>query len=333
MNNPIEHYLPIVCRDGFTGKVCTSTLQTSWAAATSFSPCSYLLNNLVLRLKNKKAIKVLQGFQYLAKPIDAVIQAIAMPIFTIIDHTRDLVKGNLLKISIKLLLTPISLPLKLFFSLFVSAGYLFNGGLQLVIPYSMIYCVAKEKEAPLKYFYILNEINNKLSHKIFIKPIQILPLKHNDDLNPYCKRRNQLFSDIDPEFRDFNNVDLDLITPNMNTHTEIRFECSKIINKFKIYCKKNPNDRNSTHFKNLQAAINKAKADIQESLAYFKKRNLALSNFKLIDEISKYDSCLLINNGYPILAEVLMHASQIATEDYGVRSPRFSKIPSVTGIN
>lgn len=324
---PIEHYLPIIARDGFTGKVCVPTLQTSWAAATSFSPCSYLLNHLTLHVKSKNAGKVIQVLQYLTKPIDAVIQAIAMPVFTIIDHIRDLSKGRLLNRSIKMLLTPLSLPLKLFCSLFVSAGYLFNGGLQLVIPYSMIYGVAEGKEAALKYFYIVNEINNKFSHKIFLKPIQILPLKHNDDLNPFCKLRNQLFSAIDPEFRDFNNVDL--VQPNMEKHTINSSECNKIINKFNKYSKNNPNDKSSATFINLQAAKNKADADIQESLAYFKKRDQAVSNFKLIEEISKYDSCALINSGYPILSEVLMLHESIIYEDYRPSPPRFVKIRRV----
>jgi hypothetical protein len=90
------------------------------------------VNDFTLKARSEKMAKAIQCLHYIAHPIDALIQAIAMPIFTFIDHMRNLPRGGLGNACIKVLLTPITLPIKIACSLLVSIGYLFNGLIHLL---------------------------------------------------------------------------------------------------------------------------------------------------------------------------------------------------------
>lgn len=239
---------------------------------------------MALRVKSEKKAKIIHGLQYLAKPMDSIIQAIAMPIFTVIDHLRDLKREVMAKKSLKVLLTPITLPLKLFCALFVSVGYLSVGGFQVVVPYSMIFGIKKGKEAAHRFFYEVSEIRNTHSHKLFHKPLQILPIR-NEELNPFCQRREKLLLEMDPEFRDFNNID-NLSGGESPKQKKFR-ECVNVIKTFKNHCKKNPGDQNSDYYKELQVKVEAAKEELKGLPQYCINVNKAIGNYDKIMKISE----------------------------------------------
>lgn len=292
-NHHFQLYASVCCWGPFGG-AAISTLQTSVAAATSFSPCSYLVNHLTLQVESGTACRALQALQYLAKPVDAVIQATALPIFTLIDHIRSLGRGSCATIFVKVVLTPISLPVKLFFSIFLSAGYLFNGAVQLIIPYSMIYGVIKGREAALRYFYEMSEIGIRHSHVRFIRPIQILPLIHNDDQNPFCKRRNELFSTILPELRDFSNEDN--LRFRYSTQNQIRYGAMRDRAAENI-----PRYGELAHHAYYRNQRDLAVQEQKESNAYFASEHK--ENFSRIESMSKGHRFFVINSACPCMLD------------------------------
>ncbi len=182
------------------------TINNSWVSAILLSPCSHSVNRLVLETKSECASRGVQLLQYFAKPVDSVIQAVAMIIFTFNDHFRDIVydikNRHIGTVIVKSLFTPITLPLKLFCASISSAGFLLRGATQLVIPYQTLYSVVKGKRAAHLYFYE-NEIwRSQFDHDKFrMKPIKILKPFDISDKNPFWNERIKLLEVIDQPLR------------------------------------------------------------------------------------------------------------------------------------
>src|SRR5258708_5400413 len=100
------------------------TLGYSFVSSTLLSPCSHAVHRLSLKTEGEFASRSVQLLQYLAKPIDAVIQAVAMIAFSFYDHFRDIsydIKSrNIGTVIAKSLFTPI----KMLVASLLSVGFL-----------------------------------------------------------------------------------------------------------------------------------------------------------------------------------------------------------------
>jgi hypothetical protein len=129
-----------------------NTFEVSLESAVHLSPCSYAVHKTASTLKGNTTNAVASAFLYIAKPIDRIIQAVSLPIFTIVDHFRDIYHEKGTMKLLKIIATPLSLPLKLIMAAFISAIILVDGAIQTAVPYQTIHAVKNGKKANAQYF-------------------------------------------------------------------------------------------------------------------------------------------------------------------------------------
>lgn len=308
--DPILTYVPAI-NFGVSGEATVLTISSSRVTTTAFAPCSYLVNAWALKAKTQKHSQSVQSFLYLARPIDAIIQAIVMPMITAIDHFRDCIRGRPMEKLFKVLCTPLSLSFKLFCALFFSAGYLIEGAFQLTVPYSMVAGIVQGKKAAQAFFYARAELYAQTSHIRYLNPLKLLPLNYNDDQNPFILERNALFNSIEPEFRDFNNP------RNLGQYgwsekcshlAKLGEMSARIIREFGDHCVANLDDT-SEEFQKKKKELLAAKQQLKQSKVHFEKRNLAKRKFWNINQIAglqKAGSLVYLNTGVPAIAYIII---------------------------
>lgn len=165
------------------------TIFLSMDEAQIFKPCSYYLHSKALELEEKPSFIPF----YFAKPIDNVISAIALLIFTPIDHFRDIAKESSAWVVFKLAATPISLPIKFVISIGVSVVWGVEALIQIVIPYKAIYALTdfEDEENISEQFFTARETLKNPPHHTQASFIDLLPFKEEFD------QRYQLQNDDD----------------------------------------------------------------------------------------------------------------------------------------
>lgn len=150
-------------------KPVTSTLQTSAAATSMFCPLTQ-----AVQLAGKK-VKAARALHYFAFPVDSVIQAVAMPVFTLIDHFRDIVvdfrNGRKKWGAAKVIASVVSLPIKELGAVALSTGYLFNGAASLIFPWHLLGVLLIEDD----FFKAMDEYMLNYQSKAYsIRPLRPL---------------------------------------------------------------------------------------------------------------------------------------------------------------
>lgn len=278
------------------------TLNNSWVSSTLLTPCSHYTHQLALETEGAFASRGVQLLQYFAKPIDSVIQAVAMLAFTFYDHFRDisydLKSRNIRTLIVKSLLTPINLPLKMLAASVMSLGFLSGGIFQLVIPYQTIYSVVKGKQAAHFYFY-----ENKMWDSLFddssfrMKPIKILKSFDIDDDNPLWLKRKKILEEIDESLRHRINGTLDISTP-FPDYQELLKNKDKnekfILDNIKFILGSN------IHDEDVKLKLNAANQSLERLKEIDEKIRLAKRQWEEIDQISLgWD--VVMNDGIPLL--------------------------------
>jgi hypothetical protein len=269
------------------------TLYNSWVSTVLLSPCSYAVNRLALKTEGECASRGVQLLQYVAKPIDSVIQAIAMIIFTFYDHFRDIsydIKScNIGTIIAKSLLTPINLPLKMLGASIMSVGFLSGGIFQLAIPYQTIYSVVKGKQAAHLYFYENESWRLRFNdNSLRMKPMAILKSFDIDDSNPFWLQRKALLEKIDGPLRNRICDDLDISNGYPEYKELLKNKCNN--EKFII-------NNVLAQDEQVKASLSQAKESLNKLEEINKKIQIARIKWAEIDRISDQD--LVINDGIP----------------------------------
>lgn len=282
------------------------TLFASWAATTTLSPCSYAVNDWTLKAATDKEAKQRQALQYFAKPVDAIIQALAMPILTVIDHFRDACRGSIAEKVVKWVFTPAALAVKIFISLFASAGYLFNGLIQLGIPYSMINGIMKGKQAAQRFFYELDTIKSEFTHHVYdngIKPLLAFEAKkHHLEQNPFLQKKNELVETIkDPQYKV--RVCKELVTPKPMKDLE---------NKLMIRALMHQSHRDGRTKRRPPNDYEHALAITNKLAPWRESQEQAAEVWKKIDGLSDY-SFFVQNSGMPFVINWLRASTQTST--------------------
>lgn len=301
-DDPIVAYSPVWGWAGWAGGPIVSTLDSSYVATINFSPCSYLINDQALKAKNETGAKWIQGLHYLSQPIDGVIQAIAMPIFTLIDHFRDISRSSLGVKCIKVICTPISLPVKLAYALFCSVCFFVKGVGQLVFPVTAIRGALDGKQAANEFFYEIYEMKQRHQFPVYLKPIEILSPIHDGDNNPLCKKRNELFNAIDSEFRNFNH-NLAMTSNEVMVKWRRHGEIAAIKKRYGDFCTQHSSytdaDRlGSTEYQALKGELDNVSLEAAEIESYFKKRVEADRKFS---QIKKLHPVLFMDHQFRVL--------------------------------
>lgn len=276
-----------------------STINNSWVSSTLLSPCSHSVNRLALNTEGAHTSRAVQLLQYFAKPIDSVIQAVAMIAFTSYDHFRDIsydIKAsNTATVIVKSLLTPVSLPLKLFCASILSFGFLSGGAFQLLIPYQTIYSVLKGKQAAQFYFYE-NEIwRTQFDHESFrMKPITILNPFKIDETNQFWNERKKLLDDIDGPLRKRIGSELNIC----KAYPEYK-ELSKNRDNYNKFILKNVLSQDEK----VKESLRQDKESLNKLEEIESKIEIANRRWRQIDSIS-LGMEYVINDGIPLGAKV-----------------------------
>jgi len=276
------------------------TINNSWVSATLLSPCSHAVNRLALKADNEGGAGGVQLLQYFAKPVDSIVQAVAMIAFTFYDHFRDISydiqSRNIGTVILKSLLTPINLPLKLFCASIGSVGFLLGGASQLVVPYQTIYSVVKGKRAAHFYFYE-NEIwRSQFNPDSFrMKPITILKPFDISDENPFWNERKKLLEEIDEPLRErieYGKLSINKAYPEYEDLLKNKANNEKFIL-----------DNALSQDKNTKEKLKKSKESLEQLDEIERKIGEARRKWRQIDFISLgYEA--VINDGIPFLFKV-----------------------------
>lgn len=284
------------------------TIETSWAETTLLTPCTSKVHSLALSVSSEWKPRAIHLLHYLANPIDALIQAVAMPIFTIIDHCRDLGHGSRGEIALKVTCTPLTLAVKLVGAVFVSAGFLFNGASQVIIPYPMIFSLFQGKAAAHIFFYQLQRMRVDQETST-LKPLEILQPQYNDDTNPLCKESRILETQVASYFRKFDIYNGVFVTPEevlQERERELKATTehgSKVI-ELAQYCRSNDFDKSSEKYIDLTTRIEEAdnirKAAKAKCEEFEKQKNEAVEAWSKIRQLTGFGGydCVL-NYGRP----------------------------------
>lgn len=148
------------------------TLSTSLLETYTLTPLQYGVHRWA---SNGNKAHVKQILQLAAVPVDHIIQAIAMPIFTLVDHVRDIAKdfkkdtqgkSHSMKGAVKIISSLVTLPLKEIAALTVSAGFVFSAAINTVLPFTAIYRIYQGKKGADFYFYHLDEVKSLSNRSI-----------------------------------------------------------------------------------------------------------------------------------------------------------------------
>lgn len=129
-----------------------STLFCSAVETALLTQCSYKIHQNAKNCNTGKDARKMEVLQYFAHPADSVIQATALPIFTAIDHCRDISQDTSRWRVAKICFSPITLPAKLLIALVGSALSLIYGITQVVLPIHTIIDICRGRKAAEKFF-------------------------------------------------------------------------------------------------------------------------------------------------------------------------------------
>lgn len=132
---------------------------------TFFTPLTNEVHWLASKTSNEFGARAIQALHYFAKPIDRLIQIVALPIFTLsetillIKRTRGLLSE---KQYVSCILHIVGDFFKMIYSIVNSILLLANACSQLIFPIQTLYAIAKGKEAAREYFDYLNKNKSEL---------------------------------------------------------------------------------------------------------------------------------------------------------------------------
>ncbi len=141
-----------------------------------FCPATHFIHKLAHSCTSSTEARWVQVLHYIGKPIDRTIQAIAAPLFALLQHFMDIKehhhKGETVKMTLRIIATPIVLPLLALRGLLDSTFLLLNGALQLVIPYQMIATILNV-EAALQYFDLRKHLATSETLNLLPSPLPL----------------------------------------------------------------------------------------------------------------------------------------------------------------
>ncbi len=123
-----------------------STLTPSLRALDFLSPLSGAVHYWAINSQRPQLVEVLH---YFANLIDTLIRVVALPIFVLVDHFRDMV---LVPKWWKVICSPITIPLKLVYALFLGAALVVVTCFLLVFPLNVFTAVRAGEQGARDFF-------------------------------------------------------------------------------------------------------------------------------------------------------------------------------------
>lgn len=273
------------------------TWHVSYASTVAFSPISNKVNESAANAKSESRARVTHLLQYFAKPIDGIINAIAILVFAAIDHFRGLAVGSKKEITAKIALSVVTLPVKICLAVFATAGFLFNGLIEIALPWSTVVSLIQGKRAAHRFFYNVNQYRESCKS---LKPIEVMPVKQDINLNLIHQEEQKLvaeFNAVKPTY--------EAALEKLKRLKEQQKQCSKDTSAFSDYCIANPNDSSSTAFLDLKSKMIAAETVRKESEAAQSAFEKAKKEFEKVQNnerrIIHLTDFSTMNNAIPIL--------------------------------